>query len=111
MTRIADSKSVILNPDKNSLMRGLMRILFYNHFCAGTSDLEVKRTVSTMKEMGFKGVILGYAREVLAPPAASPEAAARLGSATSPENAVDQWREGNLRSLQMIGTGDFLAVK
>jgi hypothetical protein len=111
MTRIANSKSMILNPDKNSFMRGLMRILFYNHFCAGSSDSEVKKTVSTMKEMGFKGVILGYAREVFVDPAATPEEAALSRSATSPENAVDQWREGNLRSLPMIGSGDFLAVK
>jgi proline dehydrogenase len=111
MIRMANSKSMILNPDRNRLMGGLMRILFYNHFCAGRSDLEVRKTVSTMKEMGFKGVILGYAREVIVDPAATREEAAGSGSAKSIEGAIDQWREGNLRSLPMIGKGDFLAVK
>lgn len=111
MTYMANSKSVILNPDKNRLVDGLMRVLFYNHFCAGSSDLEVRKTVSTMKEMGFKGVILGYAKEIIVDPAATREEAARSGSATSIESAIDRWREGNLRSLPMIGNGDFLAVK
>lgn len=111
MTRMANSKSVILNPDKNRLVGGLMRVLFYNHFCAGHSDLEVRKTVSTMKEMGFKGVILGYAKEVIVDPAATREEVARSGSTKSTEGSIDQWREGNLRSLPMIGNGDFLAVK
>jgi len=108
---MANSKSVILNPDKNRLVDGLMRVLFYNHFCAGSSDSEVRKTVSTMKEMGFKGVILGYAREVIVDPAATREEAAGSGSTKSIESAIDQWRDGNLRSLPMIGNGDFLAVK
>jgi proline dehydrogenase len=108
---MANSKSVILNPDKNRLVGGLMRIMFYNHFCAGSSDLEVRKTVSTMKEMGFKGVILGYAKEVIVDPAATREEVAGSGSATSIESAIDQWRDGNLRSLPMIGKGDFLAIK
>ncbi len=111
MTFLANSKSVILNPDKNRFVRGLMRILFYNHFCAGTSDLEVRKTVSTIKEMGFKGVILGYAKEVIVDPTATREEAARSGVTKSAEGAIDQWREGNLRSLPMIASGDFLAVK
>jgi len=111
MTWMANSKSVILNPDKNRLVDGLMRVLFYNHFCAGSSDSEVRKTVSTMKEMGFKGVILGYAREVIVDPAATREEAAGSGSTKSIESAIDQWRDGNLRSLPMIGNGDFLAVK
>jgi proline dehydrogenase len=108
---MANSKSVILNPDKNRLVGGLMRVLFYNHFCAGRSDSEVKKTVSTMKEMGFKGVILGYAREVIVNPAATREEFTGSGLTKSFEGAIDQWREGNLMSLPMIGNGDFLAVK
>lgn len=111
MTHLANSKSVLLNPDKNRLVSGIMRILFYNHFCAGSSELEVRKTVSTMKDMGFKGVILGYAKEVIVDPGATREEAAGSGSAKLIEGAIDQWREGNLRSLPMIGTGDFLAVK
>jgi proline dehydrogenase len=111
MTRLANSKSVLLSPDKNRLVGGLMRILFYNHFCAGSSDSEVRKTVSMMKEMGFKGVILGYAKEIIVDPAATREEVTGSVSAKSVEGAIDQWREGNLRSLPMIGNGDFLAVK
>jgi proline dehydrogenase len=61
--------------------------------------------------MGFKGVILGYAKEVIVDPAATREEVAGSGSTKSTEGSIDQWREGNLRSLPMIGNGDFLAVK
>jgi proline dehydrogenase len=111
MTYVAKSKSAILNPDQNRLLGVLMRTLFYNHFCAGKNDAEVKKTVTAMKNMGFKGVILGYAKEVLVDPAASREEVAASGLAEPKDKAIDEWREGNLRTLPMIGSGDFLAIK
>ena len=111
MTYIAKSKSVLLNPDRNPLLGGLMRTLFYNHFCAGRNDKEVKNTVVTMKSMGFKGVILGYAKEIIVDSAAIQEEPAGARLPESYDKAIDEWREGNLRTLAMISGGDFLAVK
>jgi len=111
MNRVAKSKLAILNPDQNRLLEVMMRALFYNHFCAGKNDEEVKKTVATMKNMGFKGIILGYAKEAIVDPTASREEAAASGLAGPKDTAINEWRDGNLRTLPMIGNGDFLAVK
>jgi hypothetical protein len=111
MTRVAKSKWALLNPDQNRILNALMRALFYNHFCAGNNDDEVRKTIATMKSMGFKGVILGYAKEAIADPSASREQVAAAGLAAANDRGVDEWRQGNLRTLPMIGSGDFLAVK
>jgi proline dehydrogenase len=108
---MAKSKSLILNPDKNPILGVLTRAAFYNQFCAGRNDVEVKRTINVMKEMGYRGVILGYAKDVVVDASARREEAAGAGSKGTSGRAIDEWREGNLRTLTMIGSGDFLAIK
>jgi proline dehydrogenase len=108
---MAESKSAFLNPDKNRLLGGAMRILFYNQFCAGRNNTEVKQTVDMMKGMGFKGVILGYAKDVVVDPATTQGQVAESGQKIPSAAAIEIWREGNLQTLPMIGSGDFLAIK
>jgi proline dehydrogenase len=111
MQSIANSTSAILNPDRNPLLRFPLKILFYNHFCAGENAGEVMKTVGLMKSMGFEGVILGYAKDIVVEPTASGKEVA-LSAVSEPwGKAIDEWREGNLCSLPMIGSGDFLALK
>ncbi|KAL2863976.1 putative proline oxidase Put1 [Aspergillus lucknowensis] len=109
---VIDSKESLLHPSRNQVMRYLLRTTIYNHFCAGENETEVRRSVQKMKALGFKGVILGYARESVAKmddvkhlPASSNTKQEVL------DRAVDEWKEGNLRTLRMIGEGDFLNVK
>ncbi len=111
MIYMANSKPAVLNPDRNPILRKVIRAVFYSHFCAGENDTEVKKTIATIKDMGFKGVILGYAKEFIVDPTATPEEAARSGLVQSCDSCIDEWREGNLRSLRMLGSGDFLAIK
>lgn len=58
-------KISLLDVDKNPLLRTLIKRTLYNHFCAGENELEVRSTIDNIKNMGFKGVILTYAREIV----------------------------------------------
>ncbi|KAL3458429.1 FAD-linked oxidoreductase-like protein [Aspergillus heterothallicus] len=109
---VIDSKSSMIHPSRNPIMRYVLRKTIYNHFCAGENDIEVRRSVSKMKSLGFKGVILGYARESVAN---MDEVKHLSGSSNTKQEvldrAVDEWKDGNLRTLRMIGKGDYMNVK
>lgn len=112
MKALATSKSTLLNPDRNPLLNRLLRWTVYNHFCAGTNSKEVIQSVSKVKEMGYQGVILGYSKEIVLDPHDHPTT---LGASKvySPRcyEMINEWKEGTLQTLRMIGPGDFLAVK
>ncbi|KAF4250485.1 hypothetical protein CNMCM8980_000853 [Aspergillus fumigatiaffinis] len=80
---------------------------------AGTNEAEVRKTVQDMKSLGFKGVILGYARESIAKADENDNNSFQVekGQEAIQDQAVEEWREGNLRTLKMIGAGDFLGIK
>jgi len=112
MTKICSKEGWLLNPDHNPILRAFIRKLIYDHFCAGENEQEIKETISTMKNMGFEGVILGYAKEVVVNKSATAEEAAGIGSTESvAEEAIVDWKLGNLRTLSMLDNGDFLAIK
>jgi len=93
-----------LNPDKNPILHIAIRRLFYDHFAAGENEREVIKNVSMFKAMGYQGTILGYAREVLVENISQNEEARN-------KILVKEWFEGNLRTLKMVASGDFLAIK
>lgn len=110
MKWLVESKSALLSPARNPLVNYLLRISIYNHFCAGTNETEVRRTVSDMKQLGFTGVILGYGREVVVNES-SATVEGDESRQTAYEGAVEEWKQGNLRTLKMIGSGDYLGIK
>ena len=106
MRTIANSHSPILNPDKNPLIRAIVKPLIYNHFCAGTNKKEIDRTKAEAKQIGFSGIILCYGKETgVADIDASQAGSERLAA------EVAQWRDGNLLTLDMIGKGDWVGMK
>jgi hypothetical protein len=102
MSRMAVTKTRILNPDRNPILHLIVRKTFYDHFAAGENIAEVQRTIATLEEMGHAGVILGYAVE------ADPGANLREENLNQ---TIEKWKEGNLQSLEMIKSDDFLAIK
>lgn len=110
---VVESKSPLLSPSKNPIMNYILRATIYNHFCAGVNETEVRKTVQDMKNLGFKGVILGYARESVAKiDAAGGSHVEEWKDAQAMEDrAVDEWKEGNLRTLRMVGKGDYMNIK
>ncbi|KAM6516090.1 hypothetical protein FALCPG4_014274 [Fusarium falciforme] len=72
--------------------------------------------------MGFRGVILTYAREVVVDSSTEQEVgvgaleykekdAAELENVVAFDEGIQAWREGVLETASMLGEGDFLALK
>lgn len=111
---MSKSKAAIMNPDMNPILNKLMRWTIYNHFAAGTSLQEVAKSSKEIKTMGYQGIILGYAKEVVL------DDPAETGTASNTQDneyrpchyeVVEEWKNGTLETLRMVGPGDFLAVK
>lgn len=111
MNRIANSQSIFLSPDRNPVLHFLLRHLVYDHFAAGENAVEVKRTISQMKTIGFKGVILGYAKEVNVTGGETQFATSDASAFDLSQPAINEWKEGTLKTLSLIDSGDYLAVK
>ena len=65
-----------------------------------------------LKVMGFKGVVLGYAREVVMEHDEAnrrPEKVAMNEGDISAE--IENWKKGTLETVEMAGKGDFVALK
>lgn len=118
LSLIVHPRIFLVDVNKNTILRGILKSTFYNHFCAGENGTEVKSTIGNIKEMGFKGVILTYAREVVidasqATPAKSTTTSesgdCSLDELQNPD--IEAWREGVLETVEMVGKGDILALK
>ncbi|KAK8112296.1 proline dehydrogenase [Apiospora kogelbergensis] len=116
MGLLAHTANPLLNPDRNPLLRAFLKQTFYAQFCAGESAPEVRRTVAGLKQIGFTGVILGYAKEVVL----TTEQQRRLerdGLPTGADaedcvrNEVVPWAAGTMETVRLAGPGDFVALK
>jgi hypothetical protein len=97
-----DSKSLLLNPDRNVFLKWIFKHTFYAQFCAGENKAEVQKTIVQLKNMGYTGVILEYALEVLGGEEATAETTAK---------EVEVWRKGMLETVEMANKGDFVGLK
>ena len=111
---LAYSKSPIFSPDHNPLLRFILKKSFYAQFCAGERPAEIRRTIDGLQEMGYKGVILGYAKEVVL----EGNDVATLDKATDCAeqercNAEDvaSWEKGTLETVELCKKDDFVALK
>ncbi|OBT43364.1 hypothetical protein VE00_05709 [Pseudogymnoascus sp. WSF 3629] len=113
LSYLASSPSPFLNPDRNPVLRALLKRSFYAHFCAGETPAEVSRTIASLKEMGYKGVMLCYAREVVldANAAAALEASGGKASEATITNEILPWKQGTLKTVSLVAPGGFVAVK
>ena len=113
LNTLSHSRSSFLNADRNPVLNKILRWTVFNHFCAGTNREEVSRTVADVKKIGYQGVILGYSREIVLDPNER-VTQDEVGTPTYSDKCyeiVDEWKNGTLETLRMIGAGDFLAVK
>ncbi|KAM5342781.1 hypothetical protein ACJ41O_013747 [Fusarium nematophilum] len=105
------SKSALLNPDRNPVLNQVLRWTIYNHFCAGSTKAQVVRCMAELRRLGYQGVILGFAKEVVLDPA---EGAVHSGDAEyglACYRMIDEWKEANLETIRMLSPNDFLSVK
>ncbi|KAK2595331.1 proline dehydrogenase [Conoideocrella luteorostrata] len=113
MTLLAHSTSPIFNPDRNPILRYFLKKSFYAQFCAGEEPAEVQATINRLKNIGFTGVILGYAREVVLTEKQAEEVGLTAGQETQKviDNEIVPWAEGTLETVRLAQPGDFVALK
>ncbi|KAI3334055.1 proline dehydrogenase [Ustulina deusta] len=114
MSTLAHSNLGLLNPDKNPFLRWFLKKTFYAQFCAGENTIEVRRTVDGLKGLGFSGVLLGYAREVVLTDAQTRDLSSCGEGAVAEEcirNEIIPWAAGTKETLQLAQLGDFVALK
>ncbi|CEJ94297.1 hypothetical protein VHEMI09837 [[Torrubiella] hemipterigena] len=114
MNMLAHTTNPLFNPDKNPILRYFLKKTFYAQFCAGEDAAEVRHTIAKLKNIGFTGVILGYAKEVVLP---EDEAQNLVGEAALTETKRDiegeitPWADGTLTTVGLAEPGDYVALK
>lgn len=109
---LATSQNPLLNPDKNPVLRSLIKGFVYAQFCAGESRREVDNTINGLKDLGFSGVILCYAKEAVAEEGAAAEKTdAADGQLAECLAEVTPWAEGTMETITMAQPGDYVALK
>lgn len=108
-------QNLLFSVDRNVLLRSLLKRTFYKQFCAGENGAETKATMKSMKEMGFRGTILTYAKETVFDHATNTSQGlgvsdAKTGDAVFCEN-IEAWRKGTVETVELLSEGDQLAVK
>jgi hypothetical protein len=118
------NRSALFNVDRNPVLKAVLKRTLYNQFCAGETEQETRACVKQLKDLGFKGVILTYAKEMVFDHQAGSSSSAKQDSAeqrtvdekeekavSSHDTDIEAWRIGTLRTLDLISKGDILAIK
>ena len=114
MARLADSTSPFFSLERNTWLRWIINRTIYAQFCAGATSSEIGQTVDKLKQIGFEGVILSYARETVMDhdEASGLQRHVNKAKPTSAEmKQIEQWKHGTLDTVRLAGEDDFVAVK
>lgn len=109
------NRGLLFNVDRNLVLKGILKQTLYKQFCAGETEQETRACVRKLKDLGFKAVILTFAKETVfdyrskSPDLHSPEKA--VETATTHDVDIETWRIGTLKTVDMISKGDILAIK
>lgn len=103
---LAHPRSALWDVSKNPLLNMLVKHTIYKQFNAGENKAEVQKSIQNIKDLGCKGVLLGYAREVL-----SGENQHAAYDAKAAQAEVQMWLDGTLKTVDMAQEGDFVALK
>jgi hypothetical protein len=112
-------RNFLLSIDRNPLLKAIVKKSFYDQFCAGTTETETRACVRQLKDLGFRGVILTYAQELVFDhrsqsshsPTNTAKAASREGTGIRIDNVIESWKVGTLKTMDLISKGDILAIK
>jgi hypothetical protein len=102
--RMLVTKSYLLSAERNPLLAKILKSTFYVQYCIGENKQEVKKnTVPIRTELGYDGIMLEYALEMLG----------EAGIPTAEETAreIEIWRKGMLDTVEMANEGDFVGLK
>lgn len=106
LKRLTTSRQPFLDPDRNWVLNRVLRATLYDHFCGGWQRDQIQSCLNKVKNVGYAGVILQYAREVVAHDLAESSSVVDIS-----KQQIRQWHEGNMQTLSMLGAGDYMAIK
>lgn len=114
-----ENRSFLFNVDRNPILHAILKKMLYNQFCAGETLRETNACVRQLKDLGFRGVILTYAKELVYDQNTDTNFCAEEGSqvlahgeAKVVVNAeIESWKVGTLQTIDLIDEGDILAIK
>jgi hypothetical protein len=110
-------RSYLFNVDRNPVLKAILKRTLFNQFCAGETEQETRALVKLLKDLGFKGVILTYAKEMVfdhKTKSANHHATEEIVEehvAAAHDADIETWRTGTLKTLDLISEGDILALK
>ena len=108
---VANTKWQLFSPDRNPIIHFVLKKTAYAQFCAGENAAEVSRTIADLKSIGFKGVMLCYAREVSMGEKATTPLVNQPAQAESGVDQIATWAKGTLDTVKMAQPGDFVSIK
>lgn len=103
MRRMLAARSVVFDADRNPILRWVFHQTFYSQFCSGEREALVRQSILDLQKQGYDGVILEYASEVL-------EGQGEESVAQDLEQVL-RWRDGLLKTIEMVNPGDFVGLK
>ncbi|PWY83709.1 proline oxidase PrnD [Aspergillus sclerotioniger CBS 115572] len=106
LSTLAHPKTPVLDVAKNPLLNAVVKHTLYKQFNAGENKLEVQRSIQAIKQLGYRGVLLGYAREVLVG-----ESDVDIRDEKAAQAEIQTWLDGTLQTVDMAQEGDFVALK
>jgi hypothetical protein len=106
LSRLAHPRTALWDVAKNPLLNMLVKHTIYKQFNAGENKAEVQQSIQNIKSLGCRGVLLGYAREILV---GENQDAAYDAKAARAE--IQMWLDGTLATVDMAHEGDFIALK
>lgn len=114
---LTQSRGFLFNPERNPLIRGGLRRTLYDHFCAGETESQTRGVIRQIKDVGYRGVILTYSRETVTDHRkeqhSDQSVTASSGSDSVKQHCevIEAWKDGTLKTVDMLSEGDFLALK
>ncbi|KAJ5923355.1 hypothetical protein N7454_008600 [Penicillium verhagenii] len=106
LSLLAHPRSALWDVSKNPLLNFMVKHTIYKQFNAGENKSEVQRSIQNIKGLGCRGVLLGYAREVLVGENADAPIDEKAALAE-----IQMWFDGTMRTVDMAQEGDFVALK
>jgi hypothetical protein len=110
------NRSLLFDVDRNPVLKAVLKRMLYNQFCAGETERETQMCVQQLKDLGFKGVILTYARETVLDTSSKVTSdcgstAEKIRETKADIAEIEAWRVGTLKTAALIAEGDILAIK
>lgn len=113
------NRTFLFNVDRNPILKAILKRTLYNQFCAGESEEETRACVQQLKDLGFKGVILTFAKEMVHDTKSETsnhhssisDKYPEMQAAIIIDTDIEAWRVGTLKTADLISEGDKLAIK